>query len=135
LGQSNQWNVGAETLSDTRQSHPIEAVNASTTPWFFNIDFNVSKVFYFDAFSLELYANITNLLNTKHVINVYPTTGSPNDDGWLKHPNAATYKGATNYEEFYRAINLENRWALLSAGANDVYGSTRQMKFGLRFEY
>ncbi len=135
LGQSNQWDVGVETLSDSRQSHPLEAVNASTTPWFFNIDFNVSKVFYFNAFSLEVYANITNLLNTKHIVNVYPTTGSPNDDGWLKHPNAAQYTSAANYEAFYRAINLQNRWALLSAGANDVYGSTRQMKFGLRFEY
>lgn len=134
LGQSNQWNVGVETLSDTRQSHPVEAVNASTTPWVFNLDLNVSKVFYFDQFSLEVYANITNLLNTKQVLNVYPTTGSPNDDGWLKHPNAANYLGATNYEAFYRAINQNNRWALLGV-ASDVYGAARQMKFGLRFEY
>ncbi|MEX2115578.1 MAG: carboxypeptidase-like regulatory domain-containing protein [Bacteroidota bacterium] len=134
LGQSNQWNVGIEPLSDSRQSHPVEAVNNSITPWFFNVDLNLSKVFYLDAFSLEIYAGITNLFNTKHVINVYPTTGSPNDDGWLKNPNASQYTGAANYEEFYRAINLDNRWALLGV-ASDVYGNTRQIKFGLRFEY
>ena len=135
LGQSSPWNVGIRALLDARSRIPVEPANASTTPWVFNIDLNWNKVFYFTGFQFELYANVLNLLNTKQVINVYPMTGTPFDDGWLKSPNANTYKALPNYTDFYKAINLANRWGIMQSFVGDVYGAPRQIRVGARMEF
>ncbi len=139
LGQANPWNVGVRALQDTRGRRPMEPVNNSTTPWVYNIDMQFSKLFYLGGLQLELYANVLNLLNSKQVINVYPTTGTAFDDGWLKSAFAEPYKAIPNYTEFYKAINLENRWALgyavAGTGMTDLFGSPRQIRIGARFEY
>jgi hypothetical protein len=95
-------------------------------------------------FNVEVYARVLNLFNTKHVLNVFPTTGTPYDDGWLKSPFAEPYKGIPGYEDFYRAINLQNRWAYTAVGdifgnlgqqvGNDLFGTPRQIRLGVKFE-
>ncbi len=137
LGQSDPWTVGVEPNNDPRYSYPTEPVNTSTTPFFFNIDLQVSKMFKVGPLSLELYANVLNLLNSKQVIMVYRTTGSAQDDGFLTNPLSAGYRQIPNYDAFYRAINLENRWAAYSTGRpalGDLYGTPRQIRVGLRAE-
>jgi outer membrane receptor protein involved in Fe transport len=135
LGQSSPWNVGIRALLDARNRYPVEPPNASTTPWVFNIDLNWNKVFYFTGLNFELYVNVLNLLNTKQVINVYPQTGTPFDDGWLKSANAISYKTIPYYESFYRAINMDNRWGILQSFVGDVYGAPRQIRVGARVEF
>jgi outer membrane receptor protein involved in Fe transport len=139
LGQSTPWNIGVRALLDVRSRNPLEPINNSTTPWVYNIDMQFSKLFYLGGLNLELYANVLNLLNTKQIVNVYPTTGTPYDDGWLKNPFAESYKAIPHYTDFYKAINIENRWALgyavAGTGAGDLYGSPRQIRIGARFEY
>ena len=139
LGQSNPWTVGVEPLIDPRASFPVEPVNASTTPWVFNVDVNVSKVFYLANVTAELYVNVLNLFNSKQVLNVYPTTGTSEDDGWLTQPAATQFIQDQQYVDFYRAINLENRWAYMNSGTrsqqgNDIYGTPRQIRVGLKLE-
>jgi len=137
LGQANPWNVGVRALLDVRGRRPVEPINNSTTPWVYNIDMQFSKVFYLGDLNLELYANVLNLLNSKQVNNVYPTTGTSDDDGWLKSPFAEPYKAIPNYTEFYKAINLNNRWAFNQniIGMADLFGAPRQIRFGVKFEY
>jgi hypothetical protein len=94
---------------------------------------NVSKVFSIGDMSLVLYANVLNVLNTKEVLNVFPNTGTPTDDGWLKASAAQQYKLIPLYEEFYRTINLENRWGIMSY-RSDVYSAPRQVRVGVRLE-
>jgi outer membrane receptor protein involved in Fe transport len=148
LGQANPWNIGVRAMLDSRSRNPVEPVNSSTTPWVFNIDLNWNKMFYMGGFNLELFVNVLNLLDTKSVINVYPTTGTPYDDGWLKSPLSSAYKAIPNYSAFYKAINTDNRWGIMQAnedpfaGGNgpsanaygDVYGAPRQVRVGVRVE-
>ncbi|HWP81955.1 MAG TPA: TonB-dependent receptor [Bacteroidota bacterium] len=144
LGQASPWNIGVRALIDSRSRVPVEPINASSTPWVFNVDLTLNKVFYLDMFNVEVYARVLNLFNTKHVLNVFPTTGTPHDDGWLKSPYAEPYKQIPGYEEFYRAINLQNRWAYTAVGdifgslgeqaGNDIYGTPRQIRVGVKFE-
>jgi hypothetical protein len=75
---------------------------------------------------------VTNLLDTKNIINVYPRTGSANADGWLESTVARNYLSIPQYETFYRIINQQNRWAYMSATGNDLYGTPRQVRFGVR---
>jgi hypothetical protein len=135
LGQASQWNVGVEPLNDPRSSFPVEPINASKTPWVFNLDLNVTKTFFFGGLSAELYVNVLNLLDAKNVINVYPTTGTAQDDGWLGSPAAVQYAANPAYVAFYKAINSDNRWAYMQATGNDLYGSPRQIRIGTRLVF
>jgi outer membrane receptor protein involved in Fe transport len=146
LGQSNSWTVGTYPQTDPRYSYPTEPINSSSTPFFLNIDLAISKLFAIGSVKTEVFIHITNLLNTKQVLNVYPTTGESDNDGWLTNPLAANYLNIPQYADFYRAINLENRWSWAglpergqSLGAatnstNDIYGVPRQIRIGARVE-
>jgi outer membrane receptor protein involved in Fe transport len=144
LGQSNAYTVGVIALQDARSSFPIESINASGTPAAFNLDLTLNKVFYLSRFNVELYMNALNVLNTKQVVNVYPTTGTAEDDGWLTSALAAQFiKGLptpelqAQYVNFYKAFNQDNRYSyVLNHPTNaDIYGTPRQIRFGVRFEY
>jgi hypothetical protein len=120
---------------DARTRTPVEPANASTTPWVFNIDLNWDKTIYAGSFNFTLYANVLNVLNTKQILNVYPSTGTPFDDGWLKSSNAASYKAIPNYTDFYKAVNLDNRWGIMQSFVGDVYGAPRQIRIGARVDF
>jgi hypothetical protein len=135
LGQADPWDVGVRALRDERGRHPEEPLNNSYTPWNFMIDLNVNKVFYLGRINLDLYVNVLNLLNTRNVINVYPMTGTAEDDGWLSSPFAAPFYAIPDYVDFYRTINGQNRWSYQLATGNDIYGLPRQIRVGLRLEF
>ena len=128
------WNVGVPSIRDVRLSTPLEPLNSSRLPSTFVFDLRISKAIRISPVTVTLYLNILNVLNTRNVLNVYPATGSANDDAWLNHVYEAFYESIPNYESFYRDINLKNRWAYMSAAGNDLYGSPRQIQFGLRVE-
>lgn len=133
MGGASVWNVGVRSLMDVRTSVPIEYPNESRTPWVSTVDLSVSyEMKVWDA-TIEIFALIKNLLDTKNVINVYPTTGSAVDDSWLRSPYSPYY--TTNfpqYEEFYRYLNLRNRWAYMNITGADIYGAPRQIQVGAR---
>ncbi len=135
LGQANPWNVGVRALGDPRFRNPEEPLNSSMTPWNFNVDLNLNKVFYFGRFNVDVYMNVLNLFNTKHVANVYPMTGTAEDDGWLRAELAAPFHAIPNYVDFYQAINSDNRYAFTGIWGQDIYGTPRQIRFGVRFEF
>jgi len=133
LGQANAWNIGVYPMGDTRFQNPVEPVNSSTTPWVFNMDLNVSKMFFFGGLSFEIYANVLNLLNTHQIINVFPNTGTPYDDGWFTSPFSTPYKAIPDYAAFYRAMNLDNRAGIMR-NLGDVFAAPRQIRVGARLE-
>jgi hypothetical protein len=142
LGQASPWDIGSLYNTDRRGSYPAEPIGASTTPFVFNIDVNVSKMFSVGPLKMEVYASILNLLNTKSILNVYQYTGSAQDDGWLSNPLAASFNAIPNYTAFYKAINQDNRWAYMNntrfggAGfqSNDLYGPPRQIRVGFKLD-
>ncbi len=134
LGQSDPWNVGVRPLIDPRSRKPAEPLNSSTTPWVFNLDLNLNKVFFIGRINTEVYLRIMNVFDSKQVINVFPSTGTPNDDGWLRSPLAASFIEIPNYADFYQAVNLNNRMAYMGATGNDTYGMPRRIQLGVKFE-
>jgi hypothetical protein len=148
LGQASPYNIGVRYDIDSRSRFPVQAINSSATPSILNIDLTVSKAFFLRSFTVELYANVLNLLNSKQAINVYPNTGTTEDDGWLRSPlgqgyvnNISDPKARQQYVDFYKAFNLQNRWHYATrdfrsgAVSNDLYGSPRQIRVGLKLEY
>ncbi len=139
LGQASLYSVAVNMLNDGRTRFPSEPLNTSTTPWYFNIDLSINKMFNIGPLTAEVYVNVTNLLNTKNVINVYPLTGVATDDGWLTNYLAASYLKNQQYVSFYNAFNRDNRLAYAQtvgrSGLSDLYDAPRQIRVGLRIEY
>lgn len=135
LGQANPWTVGTRATVDPRTRNPVEPVNSSTTPWNFNVDLTADKLVNMGAFDARFYVNVLNLFNTRNIINVFETTGAADDDGWLKSSLAAQYLSIPYYEDFYRAVNLDNGWGYRFASGNNIYGAPREMRFGVALEF
>jgi hypothetical protein len=135
LGQSGPFEFGMRATVDPRTRYPIEPINSSSTPWVFNVDLNFSKVFYLGTMNLEFYVNVLNLLDTRQITNVFPNTGTANDDGWLRSPLAESFKAIPRYTEFYKTINIDNRYYFYRATGNtDIFGTPRQLRVGLKLD-
>jgi hypothetical protein len=132
---------------DPRTRRPEGAVNSNTTPWVFTLDLKVDKtVSIADMFDVNFYVYVQNLLNTKNVLNVYSRSGVADDDGFLSNPNLSSAVVAgqgARYVELYQLINLKDRqhyWqdqltSNNALGGGDLYGSPRQIRFGLNIVY
>ncbi len=145
LGSSEPLMKGVDLIDDPRFADPIVPTGSAITPALFNVDLGVSKRFVLGGSELEIFVQVLNLFNTRHVLNVYPTTGNAVDDGFLGSPRSTLYAaGYAGFPEFYRAINSENRWSYLRATGKwynreqlsgdgyDLYGTPRQFRVGLR---
>ena len=130
--QANYWNIGVSSLFDPRIANAAESPNASTLPASFNVDLHVSKVLLRSPATVAVSLDILNVFDEKHVINVYPFTGSEKDDGWF---SSIRYHNTTvndpRYEEMYSTINLKNRWAYMDVTGRDLFGRPRQIRIGL----
>ena len=111
----------------------------SRLPWAFRFDLRVDKDIYFNIGQnkdgekrqayLNVYIQVLNLFNAKNVVGVYPSTGNPDDDGYLSAPEwqreIANQTNADSYAELYRLYvnNLYN------------YAAPRQFRVGLIFNF
>jgi len=87
--------------------------------------------------STNFFLYVQNLLNTKNVINVYRRSGSAEDDGFLSDPalsGSVVAAQGTGYVDLYRAINLENGTHYFSTTGLDLWGTPRQIRFGVKLE-
>lgn len=128
---------GALVENDPRASNPLESINASTTPWVFNIDFRLFKGIEIAGLQTEFYMYVQNLLNTKNVINVYRRTGNAYDDGFLSNPELSS--GIVNqlgqgYVDLFTNANLVNGRHYRTVTGNNLWGTPRQIRFGARLE-
>jgi outer membrane receptor protein involved in Fe transport len=136
LGPYSIWDVGTRPLVDPWLYSPQELPGSSTTPIVYNIDLRWSKFFDLGPIDLELYVNVLNLLNTKQVINVYPMTGKPDDDGWLGSSYSRSVENNTpSYRTMYNAFGNGNRYYAINTMIGDTYGPPRQIRVGVRLEY
>ena len=135
FGQETLFTIGVRGMLDHYTRSPVEPVNSSSTPWNFDLDLHIDKMFYFDKFNFKFYSIIRNALNFRNVLNVYPTTGVDDDDAWLSNPLAQYFLERDGYEEFYRTINLKNGWAWRYASGTELWGEPREIQFGIQFEF
>lgn len=114
---------------------PIEPLNASTTPWNFQLDAKLDKSFGVGPLNFNVYLWVINLLDIKNVVAVFPTSGDPIDDGFL-----ATEEGRANIDG-YRLTHgeefaqLYQELYLASIYNPGNFGTPRQIRLGIRLDY
>ena len=140
-GSMGQRDAGEGALlsdNDPRNRAPQEAINSSTTPSIFNLDLGVDKTVRVMNINVKLYATVTNLLNTQHIVNVYNRTGDAYDDGFLSDPalSSLIIEGrGPEYVEMYQKINLANRNHWLNDHGFDLFGVPREIKMGMQVSF
>jgi hypothetical protein len=83
---------------------------------------------------------VTNLFNSRNVINVYQLTGNAYDDGFISNPElSSSFINAANrgqrYVDLYKAINIENGQSYWDSLALQLWGQPRQIFFGIKLTY
>lgn len=136
LGQQDAASGGILNNTDSRNRLPVEPINASTTPWTFNLDMRLDKTVTFAGLDLDVYAYVQNVFNTQNVINVYYATGNAYSDGFLENPNNGSVISnlGSRFVDLYRVINLADRRHNLDYNTFDLFGTPRQIRFGVRAE-
>jgi hypothetical protein len=114
---------------------PIQgSINGARLPWQFLIGLRIDKDFNFAMTArrtgtINVYIDISNLLNTKNVTSVYPATGSANDDGYLSAPEWQNQINEnldpTSYRDLY-SIWVNNPYN---------YSSPRTIRLGVMFNF
>jgi hypothetical protein len=125
-------------MIDTRSRRASEPLNSSNTPWTFIMDLQIDKSFYlYRNLNFNIYLRVTNLFNTKNVVNVFTRSGSASDDGWINSLRAEYTKSnyGPTFEELYNKINIGNGQAYWDLTGNQLFGHPRQILFGVRVAY
>ena len=114
---------------------PTEELNASRTPWNFQIDARLDKSFKVGPLDMNLYIWVINLLDTKNVEDVFIQSGSAYDNGYLgtqegrKRVDSYAAYGEVfgqEYLEFYDQMNFRNV---------NFFGPPRQIRVGFRCNF
>ena len=131
-------------ITDPRSRRPLEAVNASLTPWNYDLNLRLDKTVNVGRLGLNFYMYVQNLTNRQNVINVYRRTGNAFDDGFLNNPELSgpiiSANGGDPFVALYRAINLGGNGDNYAQGETDILGlqllgPPRQIRFGARLEF
>jgi outer membrane receptor protein involved in Fe transport len=123
------WNL----LTDvTQQGNLTQYVNSAYSPGVFRIDLKADRTFDFGRFSLVPYVWIQNLLNRENFVNVWRSTGEPDNTAYLE-----TAEGQDQRER-EQAVRGNDDWARdYMALERDPtnYGIPRLVRFGLKMKF
>ena len=145
-GQVSAFDAGVDYMLDTRSRQALEPIGSSTTPWVYNLDLKMDKRFDIGGYGLTVFARINNLLDRRNSLNVYQATGSASDDGFYGNAvySAAFIEqygqdpdgdGVTDYEEMYRAINIDNDESYRTQVGGRLISAPRQVFFGFSVDF
>ena len=112
----------------------IGAINGARNPWNFVVNMRIDKNFNIgDKMSMNIYCRVSNLLDRRNIIRVYPATGSATDDGFLR-----SFFGQNQIETILNSPrDLEGylasyQWALLNP---NNYTLPRRIFLGAIFDF
>ncbi|MEM7161356.1 MAG: TonB-dependent receptor [Bacteroidota bacterium] len=113
--------------------------NSARLPWLFRVDAVLDKTIDLNfkkkegektsAAALNIYLLVNNLFNTRNIIGVYSTTGSPDDDGYLVTELAA--QDISNRIDPEAYVDIYN---LRLANPNN-FSTARTIQLGLRLDF
>jgi outer membrane receptor protein involved in Fe transport len=126
----------------TRKFLPVElggegtigSINGARKPWNMTVNIRVDKnINIGDDLSVNLYCRVSNLLDRRNIINVYPASGSAVDDGFLN--SAFGQNQITTISNSFREVEAylaSYQWALLNP---NNYSLPRRIFVGAIFDF
>ncbi|MEZ5081899.1 MAG: hypothetical protein R2750_00340 [Bacteroidales bacterium] len=110
-------------------------INGSRKPWQFRVDMRLDKEIFLKTTSagrnpyLNIYLQVLNLFNTQNILQVWPATGVPDDDGYLAaaewQREISDQTNEASYRNLY-ALRIDQPW---------WYSQPRQIRLGVMFNF
>jgi hypothetical protein len=143
----SEFSSGLPYTKRDYRGNRVGTTNQYRKPWTYNTDLTVDKSFYFFGREVNVFVQVFNLFDRTNILNVYPATGSPSDDGYRLDPESVVDPGEDTNHEYWdyiqakdtngdgvisreeQAVAYTNAYTLY---ANDPmnYGAPRQIKVG-----
>jgi outer membrane receptor for ferrienterochelin and colicin len=98
-------------LPYTKRDHRgnrVGTTNQYRKPWTYNTDLTVDKSFDLLGREINFFVQVFNLFDRINVINVYPATGRPDDDGFRLDPEAIQDPGETDQHPYWSNIQVKD---------------------------
>ncbi|RMF25350.1 MAG: TonB-dependent receptor [Bacteroidetes bacterium] len=114
------------------------SINGSRLPWNFTLNLQVDKTFSLAKagskrpLNLNVYLRVSNLLDRRNIIRVYPFTGSPYDDGFLNSVRGADATASAVNEAHAAGFLASYQWRLINP---DFFSLPRRMFLGAIFDF
>ena len=125
----------------------VGRTNEYRKPWTYNTDLTLDKSFEIWGKEFNFFVQVFNLFNRIDILNVYPATGRPDDDGYRLDPAAVIAPGEDSTHAYWNWIKAKdtNKDGVISAQEQYVaysnayklyakdpmnYGPPRQIKVG-----
>ncbi|HEX2788659.1 MAG TPA: TonB-dependent receptor, partial [Ignavibacteria bacterium] len=91
---------------------PLSSKNEVYTDWRYRVDLRIDKTVDIWKTSLNFNIYVINLLNSEIINAVYPSTGTPNDNGFLQTPTGASrYETNAFFREYWQErISVRGNW-------------------------
>ncbi|NRB63458.1 MAG: TonB-dependent receptor [Saprospiraceae bacterium] len=115
-------------------SQTAGALNGARKPWNFTLNLRVDKTFRVsEGLGLNVYCRVSNLLDRRNVINVYPVTGSPEDDGFIASANGLDkLQQIENSVQSVESYLASYQWALINP---NFYSLPRRIFLGAILDF
>lgn len=143
----SEFSSGLPYTKRDYRGNRVGTTNQYRKPWIYNTDVTVDKSFYLFGRELNVFVQVFNLFDRTNILDVYPATGSPSDDGYRLDPESVVDPGEDSSHEYWdyikvkdtdgdgvisreeQAVAYTNAYKLY---ANDPmnYGAPRQIKVG-----
>lgn len=118
-----------QTPLELSGAQTIGSLNGARKPWTLSVNLRVDKTFAITkGLDLNVYCRVSNLLDRRNVLAVYPVTGSAEDDGFLASANGQdklqTIQTSARLVDAYLA---SYQWRILNPG---FFGGPRHIFIG-----
>jgi hypothetical protein len=109
------------------------AINGARKPFNYTLNLRIDKTIDFGKGSFNIYLRVSNLLDTRNVIAVYPATGSPEDDGFLASPRGVDALNAVRASKLSETAYLASyQWRRANP---NFYSLPRRIFVGASFNF
>lgn len=123
------WNL---LVGSTLQGNLTQYVNSAYAPGTFRVDLKIDKTFDLGRFSVVPYVWIQNLLNRENFINVWRSSGEPDNTAYLESSEG---KSTRNREQLIRGNDDWARDYMALERDPTNYGIPRLVRFGLKMKF
>jgi hypothetical protein len=111
-------NFGINVISEANSGLPytkrdyrgnrIGTTNQYRKPWTYNTDLTVDKSFYLMGREVNVFVQVFNVFDGINILNVYPATGRPDDDGYRLDPEQVVDPGEDSNHEYWEWIQVKD---------------------------
>jgi len=114
-------------------SSPSSTINSRYSPWTYNVDLKLNREFNLGKIRFDAYLWVLNVFDTENVVDVYESTGKPDNTGWLSTDPGQVFLEtyADENELGYTGEELYN----LAQNNPLNYGNPREVRLGLRLSF